>query len=781
MDQLFERAASLASAASEAGKGFSQDLAMGNLYETCEERIADIRHLLDSKFEQEKINALKRLIAMISKGKDVRSYFPDVVKNVASPSFEVRKLVYIYLLRYAEEEPDLSLLSINTFQKDMSDRNPMIRAMALRVMSSIRVPMIAPLIMLALKKGSVDMSPYVRKATANAIPKVYSLSPSDMHESCLELLELLMNDTSTLVLGSAILTMRDIAPDRFDLVHRHYRKLCTLLIDADEWAQIEILGVLTRYARLFFVDPSPIDGAATAKDAKNVDFYDKSSNLSELADLDPDHALLIHSALPLLQSRNAAVVLATARLLIHTGPQSIHAKPVSALLRLLTLTSCEHQYYILQNLLTLSHTDPTLLQPHTTHFFLFHDDAGYIKDLKLEILAQIACEANAMVVVKELKDLVRSWDAELAVKAIKLMGVVCGKVQGEAVAGECLKCLMGLLTSNQESIVAESVIVTRLLLQNTTSTSPTSKTNLIILLARSLDAIRVPMARASILWLIGQHCETVPKIAHDCFRKVVKGFCGESAIVKLQVLTMGVKLVSCAAAAVDETEGGGERDVAMDQANRTVALMFEHVLNLARYDASYDVRDRARLLKALWEAAGKKEWDGGLFEGKLKSILLTPKVAPTVDVTLRGKNTYTLGSLSHSFNIAVKGYKPLPEWSTVVKGKLERNIPHMQSSNSWTPPARSVSAQHGVDSGKGHARQQQLPVATTAAAAKKKYADLSAFLDESSGSEEEEEDSSEEEEEDTDEEKVAVARGVVAQDKESESEYEEVEVTDDEQ
>lgn len=40
-----------------------------------------------------------------------------VVKNVASTSFEVRKLVYIYLLRYAEQEPDLALLSINTFQK----------------------------------------------------------------------------------------------------------------------------------------------------------------------------------------------------------------------------------------------------------------------------------------------------------------------------------------------------------------------------------------------------------------------------------------------------------------------------------------------------------------------------------------------------------------------------------------------------------------------------------------------------------------------------------------
>jgi hypothetical protein len=54
---------------------------------------------------------------MISTGKDMSKFFPDVVKNVVASSFEVRKLVYIYLVRYAEQEPDLALLSINTFQK----------------------------------------------------------------------------------------------------------------------------------------------------------------------------------------------------------------------------------------------------------------------------------------------------------------------------------------------------------------------------------------------------------------------------------------------------------------------------------------------------------------------------------------------------------------------------------------------------------------------------------------------------------------------------------------
>lgn len=43
--------------------------------------------------------------------------FPAVVKNVVSKNIEVKKLVYVYLVRYAEEQQDLALLSISTFQR----------------------------------------------------------------------------------------------------------------------------------------------------------------------------------------------------------------------------------------------------------------------------------------------------------------------------------------------------------------------------------------------------------------------------------------------------------------------------------------------------------------------------------------------------------------------------------------------------------------------------------------------------------------------------------------
>ncbi len=47
-------------------------------------------------------------------------------------------MVYLYLGNYAESNPELSLLAVNTLQKDASDTNPMVRGLALRYLCSLR-------------------------------------------------------------------------------------------------------------------------------------------------------------------------------------------------------------------------------------------------------------------------------------------------------------------------------------------------------------------------------------------------------------------------------------------------------------------------------------------------------------------------------------------------------------------------------------------------------------------------------------------------------------------
>ena len=47
-----------------------------------------------------------------------------------------------------------------------------------------------------------------------------------------------------------------VCPERIDLIHKNYRKLCNLLVDVDEWGQVMILQMLTRYARTQFLNPN---------------------------------------------------------------------------------------------------------------------------------------------------------------------------------------------------------------------------------------------------------------------------------------------------------------------------------------------------------------------------------------------------------------------------------------------------------------------------------------------------------------------------------------------
>ena len=206
---------------------------------------------------------MKKLLGMMSAGRDVSNFFASVVMNIAQDSFEVKVLVYLYLVRTAEQKADEALLSINSFQKDLAHQNPRVRALALRVMSSIRVQVIVPVVILAVRKCAVDPSPYVRKAAAHAIPKVFRLDPKRKDELT-EIIETMLRDSTPFVLSSAVAAFQEVCPDRIDLIHRHYRKMCRMLVDCDEWGQILLANLLLRYARTQFTRPDAYDRALTA-------------------------------------------------------------------------------------------------------------------------------------------------------------------------------------------------------------------------------------------------------------------------------------------------------------------------------------------------------------------------------------------------------------------------------------------------------------------------------------------------------------------------------------
>nr|XP_013811577.1 PREDICTED: AP-3 complex subunit beta-2 [Apteryx mantelli mantelli] len=609
--------------------------------------------MLDSNKDSLKLEAMKRIVAMIARGKNASDLFPAVVKNVACKNIEVKKLVYVYLVRYAEEQQDLALLSISTFQRGLKDPNQLIRASALRVLSSIRVPIIVPIMMLAIKEAASDMSPYVRKTAAHAIPKLYSLD-SDQKDQLIEVIEKLLADKTTLVAGSVVMAFEEVCPERIDLIHKNYRKLCNLLIDVEEWGQVVIINMLTRYARTQFLSPN--QNESLLEDSAEKAFYgsdeeDTKDDKAEATSLvkrkpyvmDPDHRLLLRNTKPLLQSRNAAVVMAVAQLYFHLAPKAEVGVIAKALVRLLRSHS-EVQYVVLQNVATMSIKRRGMFEPYLKSFYIRSTDPTQIKILKLEVLTNLANETNISTILREFQTYIRSMDKDFVAATIQAIGR-CATNIGK-VRDTCLNGLVQLLSNRDELVVAESVVVIKKLLQM----QPAQHSEIIKHMAKLTDNIQVPMARASILWLIGEYCEHVPKIAPDVLRKMAKSFTNEEDIVKLQVINLAAKLYLTN--------------------SKQSKLLTQYVLNLAKYDQNYDIRDRARFIRQLIVPTEKS----GALNKYAKKLFLAQKPAPILESSFKDRDHFQLGSLSHLLNAKAVGYQELPDWPDEAPDPSVRNV-----------------------------------------------------------------------------------------------------------
>lgn len=221
-------------------------------------------------------------------------------------------------------------------------------------------------------------------------------------------------------------------------------------------------------------------------------------------------------------------------------------------------------------------------------------------------------------------------------------------------------------------------------------------------MAKLLDFIAVPAARASILWLIGEYNEKVPKIAPDVLRKLAKTFTDEvnlhqfmkqklsetqsnflscitqEDIVKLQVLNLAVKLYLTNAV---QTE-----------------LLCQYVFNLARYDQNYDIRDRARFLKQfIFPASGQPT----ILSQNAKKIFLATKPAPLLESKYQGREQYQLGSLSHYLNMKANGYNDMPPFPDVAPDPSVRNVESPVESSPIEEPIRTVTKQSKGATSKG--------------------------------------------------------------------------------
>ena len=109
-------------------------------------------------------DSMKQIIASVTIWKDVSKLFQDDVKLIHSKYIELKKLVYLYSIKYARVKPDLIFLAVAAFHSDAKEGAILlIRGLAIRTMGCIRVPEIVSYSCETFSYCIKDKEAYVRK------------------------------------------------------------------------------------------------------------------------------------------------------------------------------------------------------------------------------------------------------------------------------------------------------------------------------------------------------------------------------------------------------------------------------------------------------------------------------------------------------------------------------------------------------------------------------------------------------------------------------------------
>uniref|UniRef100_H9GEZ2 AP complex subunit beta n=1 Tax=Anolis carolinensis TaxID=28377 RepID=H9GEZ2_ANOCA len=506
--------------------------------------IFELKAELNSDKKEKKKEAVKKVIASMTVGKDVSALFPDVVNCMQTDNLELKKLVYLYLMNYAKSQPDMAIMAVNTFVKDCEDPNPLIRALAVRTMGCIRVDKITEYLCEPLRKCLKDEDPYVRKTAAVCVAKLHDINAQLVEDQgFLDTLKDLISDSNPMVVANAVAALSEIAESHpssnlLDLNPQSINKLLTALNECTEWGQIFILDCLANYM--------PKDD----REAQSV----------------------CERVTPRLSHANSAVVLSAVKVLMKFMEMlSKDLDYYGTLLKklappLVTLLSAEPelQYVALRNINLIVQKRPEILKHEMKVFFVKYNDPIYVKLEKLDVMIRLASQANIAQVLAELKEYATEVDVDFVRKAVRAIGRCAIKVEvsskdmqpdpravvvavvviiygfllpSQQSAERCVSTLLDLIQTKVNYVVQEAIVVIKDIFRK----YPNKYESVIATLCENLDSLDEPEARAAMIWIVGEYAERIDN-ADELLESFLEGFHDESTQVQLQLLTAIVKL-----------------------------------------------------------------------------------------------------------------------------------------------------------------------------------------------------------------------------------------------
>ena len=424
----------------------------------------------------------------------------------------LKKMVYLYLCNYAEQNPDLSIMAVNTLVQDCKNQDPMVRGLALRSLTGLRVSNITEYITAPVQAALVDQSGYVRKTGVVGILKMHHVSPELVADGeFVDKLYDMIGDRDPAVSMNCLVVLTELLREdggiaiNQPIVHH----ILGRIRQYNEWGQGIVLSIASKYR------PETADEAL------------KILNIMETC----------------LKIANANVVIAACKCFLNIAKilppnikAQVHARLKTPLLMLMSQPSSEVAFVVLQHLKIIVRICPTVFMPEVKQFFLRHNEPTAVKFAKLDILPQLANRENFAVLIGELCHYVNAVDEELNRRTIKAIAKV-----GLAVS-ECVDQVIGHLLEffEMDASFVRSETVTAL--KDLMRKYPARCAEVMPAIQASLRRIDEPVGKSAMVWMIGEFGQVMPDGPYILEGMIDNWEEETSAEVRLALMTASMKL-----------------------------------------------------------------------------------------------------------------------------------------------------------------------------------------------------------------------------------------------
>jgi len=493
----------------------------GSAYFEKKGEVHELRQLLRGaaaeRDQQKKRDAIKKVIAYMTLGIDVSPLFSEMVMASATNDLVQKKMVYLYLVNYAESNSDLAILAVNTLQKDCRDDDPMIRGLALRSLCSLSLLNMVEYLQPAVQRALEDVNGYVRKTAVIGVMKVYHISRSTVLETdLLPTLQRLIHDSDAHVVSNAIVAIEEVMVEEggYTPTKEIVTNLLNRIMQFSEWGQCAVLRLLTKY---------------------------QVSDENEMFDI-------MNVLDGLLKQSSSAVVLAVTKIFVDltcNRPElasEVLRRLKGPLLTLMAAATPELSYTVLVHIQALcQHGSETseVFMAEFKQFFCRYNEPSYIKTVKIDILTMLADVNSSEPIVTELSEYVTDVDAEIARCAIRAIGKIAVRVP--STAEMIVNSLTGLLELDIDYVSTEAAVVMKDLVRK----YPQQFERASGAVERCIKIVTEPKGKCAVLWILGEYgllIEDAPYLIEP----MIDGFLEEvSGAVRLEMLTAAVKLFFC--------------------------------------------------------------------------------------------------------------------------------------------------------------------------------------------------------------------------------------------